>query len=103
MFRRTSDGRRAEHVLAEEISGKAVRLRLFRESVRAGDRVFALMHLTILTGGDGPRVAIRGRVLRVDHRPGGLVAAVVMLTGHRWLFADAVTSEHTRSGGGGVG
>jgi hypothetical protein len=84
--RRRSDGRSAETALVEEISGRAVRLRV-RHSVHAGEVVFALVYLAAVRGERGPRIALRGRVVRVDERAGGSRAAVVVLTRHRWLFA----------------
>lgn len=91
-------GRVSEEVLAEDISVRAVRLRLPDGSIAPGERVFAVLRLSIVDGGSGPRVAIRGHASRVERWPDGSVAVVVMVAQRRWLFASpAIGREVVRS------
>lgn len=77
-------------VLAEDVSAEAVRLRIAGDQLVAGQRVFAIVRLSMADEGGGPGVAIRGRAARVDERPDGSRAVVVMATRRRWLFASGL-------------
>jgi hypothetical protein len=75
--------------VAEDISSRSLRLRASASRFAPGATVAAIVQLTRGEAVGGPRVAVRGRVLRVDAQPDGSASVAVALTRSRWLFAGA--------------
>ena len=73
--------------VAEEVSAAAIRLRVNGAPVSTGDQVFVVVHLAVVNPDRAPRVAVRGRVSRVERRPDGSAALVIDVRQRRWLYA----------------
>jgi hypothetical protein len=84
--------RAVEPAVAEDVSTRAVRLRLADGPVATGERVFVLVRLSP-GGAAGPGVALRGQAGRHERRGDGTIALVMMVASHRWLFAPAVAAS----------
>jgi hypothetical protein len=95
--------RAVEPAVAEDVSTRAVRLRLADGPVATGERVFVLVRLSPV-GTAGPGVALRGQAGRHERRRDGTIALVMMVARYRWLFAPfgvASTIERPVSSSGG--
>ena len=68
----------------ENISGGGLYL-VLPEPVEAGAKLFLVVDLALSGGRRVTRVAIRGRVVRVEPRPGGAVGVGVARERHRFL------------------
>ena len=93
---------KALDAVVEDLSTRALRLRAPVCVVTPGDRVLALVRWAVVHASGGAHVAVRGRVMRVDARPGGSTAVTVVVEQRRWMYArDGGASdrlEHQNTG-----
>lgn len=86
-FRWHSRGRRSEvATIIDNISAGGFSVRLM-QGVIPGARVFALIEFPSTWGGEpaGSRLAVRGKVLRVECLPEGVFGVAVMIDSHRFI------------------
>ena len=79
-------GQVEEAAALEDIGPGGLRVRLCLRPA-PGARVFALVRFTAARGieGEGPLVAVRGRVLRVEPGAGGAYGVAITITRYRFL------------------
>ena len=77
------------NTVLDNFSAGGLYLRL-PQVLEPGARVFAVVHLATPegSGASGPRVAVRGRVRRVDAKPDGGSGVAIQFTRHRFLYTE---------------
>lgn len=83
-----ADGQRRQQLAVLDSVSKGGLFLVTQANLEIGASILVVFKLSATSMGDGPRVAVRGRVQRVVPQYGGTFGVAVIFQRHRFLYSD---------------